>query len=1012
MVCGGLFDSDLSGAPRNNWPISRANDGPPLDDRKPDYRTPDYGSVDQKGDYALTASSQSGLGATQSPLQSTATSHTPMAPDAKMGAKTDAKMGAKGGSSDVIDPSRANAGADRWRRALAAHDGAEDAAALDDPRRLLSMLKVFGSTRRLADLCLQYPSYAAKALKEGPAPILAEAARDLSALSMGIGGADALHGALAPIKSRTDIAIGISEIAGDWTTSEANAARTDLGERFVETALAWLVRGAASRGELVLENDDLSAAGVFALAGGDFAHEDLAPYGPADLLVVYDTAQFDPSRARMAERAFVRIGAELREALEGKPGEYPILSIRSPLGQGINGQGLVECRERLCASLDTAPMSLAKRWIAASRVVAGDRKAAGEFLEKAEEIVWGEEPALSQEARAALMKISPDPRAPFDAIATLLRWGLGRSRPVFRTTSTRVVIETAAAAGTFGAGALSREQADRLAAGADFTQKIVSRIQTIKGIAAFETATDDEHAALAALMGFADFDSFQIARNGAVADARNALSNLLSGAQGEFALYQSESQDPDDIDKLEDLGFKNGAGVSSLIDGWAELCSKGDNQRFSAIAPGLLTAFGETQNPNEAALLFDKFIRVSDNSDELNAVAGNPDAREPMIRAFGCFGGAVEPLTEDASLASMLNMEAGEETPGAAHEYLARFAPPRENSPEAIGAWRRAAIARTAYCAAAEVMSFDAVADILAAVGETSLARTFDGAMQELKSPVKISLYAISGSDNGLPGAAAPIGFVSEQGERDDTEKAARLFLDRVSALGDGFFAVNPDVSRRPGGMAGPLAPTVSELKSFIQSEAIAADHMAMARSKVIAGADDHATKALRTAVSSPRRADILLRDIDRTRAQRLRRDRAGSLWDIDQIEGGLSDVELIISTLIYRHAAAQPALQTEAVDDALDIMARAGILGQDVADTLKSARRFWIRLKTVKALARWTDPDRTPVRRRFADLIARAAEVESFGAVKPMMRGYSEEVTRLYAQLVLGRPSIGLIAQ
>ncbi|HXI87867.1 MAG TPA: hypothetical protein VNH64_10440, partial [Parvularculaceae bacterium] len=154
-----------------------------------------------------------------------------------------------------------------------------------------------------------------------------------------------------------------------------------------------------------------------------------------------------------------------------------------------------------------------------------------------------------------------------------------------------------------------------------------------------------------------------------------------------------------------------------------------------------------------------------------------------------------------------------------------------------------------------------------------------------------------------------------------------------------------------------------------------------------------------------------LFRDLDRARAQRLRRDRAASEWDIDQAEGGLHDVELIISTLIYRHAAAQPGVQETGADKALDILARAGALPANVAETLKSARSFWTRLATARALARWSDPQREPVRPRFAALLARAAQVEDFAQVRPMMRGYADEVGRLYAQLVLGRPALSLVA-
>ena len=119
-----------------------------------------------------------------------------------------------GAEAEIIDPTRAAAGATRWRRALAESLGQDPGASLDEPRRMLAMLKIFGSTRRLADLCFRYPVFAGQAFLEGPSQVLAEVARDLTALSGGVGGPDALYNALAPIKNRADIAIAVAEISG------------------------------------------------------------------------------------------------------------------------------------------------------------------------------------------------------------------------------------------------------------------------------------------------------------------------------------------------------------------------------------------------------------------------------------------------------------------------------------------------------------------------------------------------------------------------------------------------------------------------------------------------------------------------------------------------------------------------------------------------------------------------------------------------------------------------------
>lgn len=911
---------------------------------------------------------------------------------------------------DKIDPTRAAAGVARWRKALAEALGEDPGARLDRPDRLLTMLKAFGATRRLADLCLKHPVAAAEALTEGASSVLAQAARDLTPLSNGVGGADALYGALSPLKNRADIAIAIAEISGAWSAREATAARADFAERLIETALAWLVRAAINRGELAASQEDGPVTGVFALAGGDFAHEDLAPYGPVEMAIIYDESLFAGPAARMAERAFVRVGAELREAFEGKPGDYPIFALRTPFGSGVNGAGLVESQARAVANLAQASHNALRAWMATARVVAGDRRAGGAFLEATEETVWKNAATLDDDARADLRRDSEDPRAAFRAAASLLRRGFGGARPIFRTASAHEVFELAA-----HSGALAPDVAARLKGGAEFAQMLVARAQMMKGAAAFSAATPDEEAALANLCGFDSAGVLRTVIDGVVSDARNSLQRLINPPLTEFERFRPVNGKPDDVDKLEDLGFADGGQLSGVVDAWASLAGEKGPGRFAAVAPGLLTAFGETQHPDAAVRLFDALLRNAGKSADI--VAGFSESgvsRDGLVGALGCFDAAVAPLAENKALAGAFFEERGSETPSNGGEWLSRFAPPPAGATlEDIAAWRREQIGRIALCAASGDITFDCAADALEAVGNAALGRIMASVSKQVEGGEGLSLHVFDGPARGLPGAPTLFGFIASAGDADKRETFARAFMEAADAIGDGFHALTPDVSHRPGGVAGGLAPDVAAFKAYIQSEAVAYDQILLSRARIIAGAEPAraaAKTALRAAVSNPRRADILFRDLDRARAQRLRRDKACE-WDLEAAEGGLHDVELIISTLIYRHAAAQPAIQETGADKALDILARAGLVQPTVAETLKSARAFWARLATARALARWSDPQREPVRPRFATLLARAAEVERFAQVRPMMRGYAEEVGRLYAQLVLGRPSLSLVA-
>ncbi|WP_425407778.1 hypothetical protein [Hyphococcus sp.] len=915
-------------------------------------------------------------------------------------------------SSDKIDPARAPAALERWRRAVADSMGGDPGAPLDQPDRRLLMLRIFGATRRLAELCMTHPDAAAKALMDGASPVLAEAARDLSALDRGVGGPEALHAALAPVKNRVDVAISIAEMGGEWSVADATAARVDFAERMVETGLRWLVRAAVKRGELPVEDADNFLRGVFVVAGGDFAHEDLSPYGPLDFIILYDEDIFKNPAARGADRIFVRIGAEMREAFEGKTGDYPLYALRTPLGSGIGGAGFADSAARVKATAAGPQADALKIWLGGARIVAGDRTAGGAFLEAIEDIVWGDNPVSPDAIKSFVEKSEADPRDVFRRVAGVCRLAIGGLRPVFRTASAREVFETAARARMLG-----MDVSRRLIAGEELAHSAVARLQMLKGATAVLAERDDEKAALALLCGFSTHDDLAAALDGAKTDASNTLKRLANGVQEEVALYRG-SVEEGDADKLEDLGFLNGASLSQSVDGWARKAKGvGGDKKFSAHAPGLLTAFGETQYPDDAVRLFDQLVSTAGHDHDVFAIVseGAP-RRDGLVNAFGAFGSVIEPLTSSPDAASVIFEPQGSETPQSGQEWLSRFTPPAltgQNAIADIAAWRRETIARVAFSAACGATPFDSAVEAMDAIHLRTLADVFH--IARAQSPAseagagdKIALHIFEAEGPHLPGAATHIGFIASDDLGEPGEAFAKRYIAAISDLDQGAFEIFVDASHRPAGVSGPIVPSAAAFKSYVQSEAVAHEQIMLARGRVIAGNDKifaTAQDALRSAVAGARRADILFRDLDRARAQRMRREKPSCDWDIDRIEGGRCDVELVISTLIYKYASAHPFVQDTHPAEALEAMARSGLISEDAAQTLASARAFWARLQMVRALSGWSDPTRTPVRRRFGNLLARAAGVQKFEQVRPMMRGYADEISRAYASLVLGRP-------
>ena len=882
------------------------------------------------------------------------------------------------------------------------------------------MLKVFGETRRLADLCMNHPLAAANTLTEGPSAVLAEAARDLAGLEGGVGGPDALHAALSPLKNRADIALALAELSGVWTVHDVTAARVDFAERLVDTALRWLVGAAVKRGELKVNDGENILAGICAIAGGDFAHEDLAPNGPLDLIVLYDEAEFTGPAARGTDRVFVRVGAEMRDTFEGKPGDFSLFALRTPLGSGVGGAGYADNMGRVRNEAENAQSHSLRRWLATARIVGGDRTAGGTFLETIEDRVWKDGIAIHDDLRETLTTKSEDVRAPFRKIADVCRMALGGARPVFRSASARSIFETAATSKI-----ISSDAARRLIAGDELAHMVNARTQVMKGCATSAASTADEKAALAALCGFRNHAALLAALEGARIDAENSFARVSEGPQAEFSRYTpNENTDPD-FDKLEDLGFSNGQMLSEAIDHWASKATPdGSHKRFSALAPGLLTAFGETQRPNNAVRLFDELVNnAAPEADVFSLVSETSPRREPLIDAFGCFDGAVAPIAQSDLNVDAIHECVGAQVPQTAEEWLSRYTPPKIEdalSLEKTASWRREIIARIALCVAGGATSYDAAADALAQVHMRTLRDAFEitrfSVNKEIAAAAKsVALHVFDGAGSHLPGAETHLGFIAKDGAGEAANEFARKYCEVLSAFGEGVFAILPDMSHRPGGVAGALAPEMSAYRSYVQSEAVAHEQVMFARARVIAGEKatmDAARETLRMGVAGARRADVLFRDLDRARAQRMRRERATSEWDIDRLEGGRNDVELVVSALIYRHASSHPFIQETSVDDALDALARADLIADNAAQALKSARNFWIRMQLVRALGQWSDPVRESIRPRFAQLIAKAGGVQEFHQIRPLMNGYADDVTRFYGQLVLGRPTLNVVNQ
>ncbi|MEM6538590.1 MAG: hypothetical protein AAF668_12785, partial [Pseudomonadota bacterium] len=892
------------------------------------------------------------------------------------------------------------------------------------------MLNVLSRTRRVAEQALVRPSLCAAVLEGRLDEALDLVLSDLENARSGSGDPASINQIIAPIRSRIDLALDVAEIAGQRTIDQTTETRTWFVEKILEVVLERLLRSAETRVDLSASSIGSIFDGVFILGSDAFARRDLISNDPIDLVVVLGGDRFGehtptdgtdspsdepghspikrPSSTGIAsfERAFSRLGSEFRDSVGGVKGMAAIFTVRSPLGDCVSGHGIFESADRLYERAGAADAESLKQWLKGARVVGGDISCGNRFLERVEPLVWGADgsdhtvanaPEGSEENKYTDQIASC--HQSFSDLATYLKTTEGAAHPCFRTIKVRECMQASADYGVF-----SVETADRLASLASFAASARSKAGMVGG------ATDADLSAVAALCGFKGNETFLAMLTAARQHAEDALGQLIGGRHEVFSAFESndaeQADNKQDHLKLKDLGFDDASLAGSLADSWASRWETEDGQkkRFAEIAPGLLTAFGETLNSDRAVRLFDKILKTTTTDESvLSERLKDPRIQNQLACALGNLSEGIESLDDDTLSPSDLFETTETSPPKDGQEFLHRHPVSESAAPEAISKWRSTSFARVAFSIATHGMDFSAAQDALETIDDcaiTSLASgtsTFDGHKGALIRLPRKCGYGIANSTQLFI-----VG--SDQFETRGFPKELETAFESVGTpnhplqLSRAASTSETDVS---------IFDTTDALASFLSERATTLERLAFVRSRTLSGDVDGISAAL-SSISSPQRTASMIKDLDRVRTQRLRADLPlASPFDVP--DGGTGDIDLILGILAMRHASAIPELRNLKTPDMLDALSRADILDQQCARVIGSAYSFHARLGALASLSGWRRHQKRPPRPRFANMIAEAAGVSDYSAVKPLAMGYATQIKRVYGQIAQGRPTQGL---
>ena len=942
-----------------------------------------------------------------------------------------------------FDPARAA----RVKEALAGHGFASEEPLLES---------VFGNSPYLGRLAQREIGALGEYFAAGPDTVLNAAILFAHAVARADSEAQAMK-ELRAAKRRAALAIALADIAGLWDVNKVTAELTRFADACVGSALRFLLRGAAAQtgvAEVAEEN-----SGLTVLAMGKYGAFELNYSSDIDLVVFYDAAKFPFAKRGDARGAAVDMVRGLVRLLSEVTGDGYVfrvdLRLRPDAGAtqvAISTDAALDYYEAMGQNWERAAMIKA-------RACAGDPETGAQFLAALRPFIWRRYLDFAAIEDIQSIKRQIHAHTGHGEIAVkghnikLGRGGireieffvqtqqliLGGRHPALRQADTQQALDALVADGRVDA-----QVGEEVKRNYRYLRMLEHRLQMVEDQQTH--SVPDSEAGVAHIACFMGYDR--------PADFHNALTAVLENVQGHYArLFESApdlasaqgnlvftgvEEDPETLNTLSAMGFREPAHVSAAIRGWHHgrvraMRSQRARELLTKLVPAILKALAGAADPDVAFAQFDRFLSNLPSGVQLFSLfLARPQFLDLLARIVGSAPRMATFLSRHpAILDALLDAEFLSRLPSR-EELDARFAALATGSYEEVldGARRfaREAVFRVGVQIVEGAAKADAAGPALADIAESVIA----GLLPKVEDELAVTAGRIAGGSFAVMAMGklggremtttsdldlvfvydAPAGVEASDGPRplSPTLYFARLAQRLIAALTTPTAAgtlYEVDMRLRPTGNKGPVAVSLQSFVVYHASESWTWEHMALTRARLIAGAPQLKARVaaeIRKRLTQLRDAGTIIADARSMRARMAETFPGRNVWDLKYAPGGLVDIEFIAQTLQLVHAPALPEILDTNTIAALEKLRDAGLLAVPDADVLIAAARLQDALTQVLRIAldqTLEIEDATP---GLKVLLTHAAEAGSFAQTQARLSDLQKATREIFNRL-LGAP-------
>lgn len=762
--------------------------------------------------------------------------------------------------------------------------------------------------------------------------------------------------------------VALADIGGLWSTEEVTQALSDFADASVSGGLNLILTETADLGRLTLPNPDVpgEGSGVTVLALGKHGAGELNYSSDIDLVVFFDPETSALKEGAEATTIYTRIAQQLSRLLQERTPDGYVHRVDYRLRPDPGSTPTAMSLSSAYVYYETLGQNWERAAFIKARPVAGDLALGESFLKELRPFIWRKYFDFASIADVHAMKRQIHAVRGHDEIAVaghdikLGRGGIreieffvqtqqlvfGGRRPALRGRRTLDML-----IGLYNEGWITAQARDELSHAYRFLRTIEHRLQMVADEQTQRLPSDEEDLTrFAKFCGYLNLKAFS-----------KALTDQAQIVQGHYALLFEEghelasevgslvftgtTDDPETLATLQRMGFSEPEKAAETVRGWhfgrrSAITSQRAREVLTELTPALLSALGGTADPDGALAALDsafgrmpaavELLTILQSHDKLrlrfadllgtaprlaSTVAQSPHVLDVLIDpAFNV------PLVDEKAIEDQVRQIIG--SPANYEDFLDR-------TRDAARQMRFITGARLL----SDIISPAQAGEAYAAIATAIIRASFERVRQEFEIEhgivpgAQIAILGLgrlgtkeltAGSDLDL---VVIYDFDEERRESagprplDVVVYYTRLTQRLVAALTVPTrrgLLYEVDLRLRPQGGKGPVASQFKGFLTYQKSEADLWEHMALTRTRVLAGDADFAERAeaaVREIVGEKRDPKHVIAEVHSMRDLIAQEKGDDNPWDLKLARGGLTDLDFIAQALVLAHGAERSAL-------------------------------------------------------------------------------------------------------